>query len=157
MAIVQEVDDKGPGDPFYRTVGLITLEDIIETILQTDIHDEHDAAEVNKEAKTTDERNRLALHLGRLLPTAILGPQEVQAVFYHLTNTVDVLRPASNGHERPISDAGIKRVIAQSPVIDVIVHQHGKSSISLIHFSLLKVMFLFLTFVCSDSCGSCTR
>ena len=34
MAFVQEVNSSGEGDPFYETVGLVTLEDIIEEIIQ---------------------------------------------------------------------------------------------------------------------------
>ena len=33
MAFVQEVNSSGEGDPFYETVGLVTLEDIIEEII----------------------------------------------------------------------------------------------------------------------------
>ena len=42
MAVVQTINDKGPGDPFYETVGLVTLEDIIEEIIQSEIIDETD-------------------------------------------------------------------------------------------------------------------
>jgi len=42
MAVVQTINDKGPGDPFYETVGLVTLEDVIEEIIQSEILDETD-------------------------------------------------------------------------------------------------------------------
>jgi len=42
MAVVQTINDKGPGDPFYETVGLVTLEDVIEEIIQSEIIDETD-------------------------------------------------------------------------------------------------------------------
>jgi len=42
MAVVQTINDKGPGDPFYDTVGLVTLEDVIEEIIQSEIIDETD-------------------------------------------------------------------------------------------------------------------
>ena len=36
-AIFQDVNTSGDGDPFYETIGLITLEDIIEEIIQVPI------------------------------------------------------------------------------------------------------------------------
>lgn len=34
MAFVQRVINSGTGDPFYETVGLVTLEDVIEELIQ---------------------------------------------------------------------------------------------------------------------------
>lgn len=34
MAFVQRVNNKGQSDPFYETVGLVTLEDVIEELIQ---------------------------------------------------------------------------------------------------------------------------
>lgn len=36
MAFVHRVNNEGEGDPFYETVGLITLEDVIEELIQVD-------------------------------------------------------------------------------------------------------------------------
>ena len=37
MAFVQRVNDEGPGDPFYETLGMITFEDVIADIFQSEV------------------------------------------------------------------------------------------------------------------------
>ncbi|CAL8318322.1 unnamed protein product [Lota lota] len=54
LAIVQKVNNEGEGDPFYEVLGLVTLEDVIEEIIKSEILDESDLYTDNKNRKKVD-------------------------------------------------------------------------------------------------------
>ncbi|XP_078095372.1 metal transporter CNNM4-like isoform X2 [Mustelus asterias] len=51
LAIVQKVNSEGEGDPFYEVLGLVTLEDVIEEIIKSEILDESDMYTDNRSRK----------------------------------------------------------------------------------------------------------
>ncbi|XP_071419216.1 metal transporter CNNM2 isoform X2 [Pithys albifrons albifrons] len=58
LAIVHRVNNEGEGDPFYEVLGIVTLEDVIEEIIKSEILDETDRYTDNRTKKKVAHRER---------------------------------------------------------------------------------------------------
>ena len=114
MAFVQDVNDAGEGDPFYETIGLVTLEDIIEEIIQQEIVDETDVVMDNRTKKKRRRENFKSgnegttfhqMFGGESTKKIAISPQLTLAVFQYLTTSIE---PFKGNY---ISEVVLKRLL----------------------------------------------
>lgn len=99
IAFVHRVNNEGDGDPFYETVGLVTLEDVIEELIQAEIVDETDVFVDNR---TKIRRNRYkkadfsAFAEKRDAQSVRISPQLTLATFQYLSTGKMALNQSTN-------------------------------------------------------------
>ncbi|XP_051923052.1 metal transporter CNNM4-like isoform X2 [Hippocampus zosterae] len=137
LAIVQKVNNEGEGDPFYEVLGLVTLEDVIEEIIKSEILDESDQYTDNRSRKKVapnkNKRDFSAFKHERESKVKI-SPQLLLAAHRFLATEVTLFSPAQ------ISDKVLLRILRHPDVIQEIkfnesdkcsphhyVYQRGKS------------------------------
>ncbi|XP_062850882.1 metal transporter CNNM2a isoform X1 [Trichomycterus rosablanca] len=98
LAIVQRVNNEGEGDPFYEVLGIVTLEDVIEEIIKSEILDETDLYTDNKTKKRITHRDRkqdFSVFKQTDNETGVkISPQLLLATLRFLATEVDSFGPA---------------------------------------------------------------
>ncbi|XP_035727876.1 metal transporter CNNM4-like [Vespa mandarinia] len=116
MAFVQTVNNKGEGDPFYEVIGLVTLEDVIEELIQAEIIDETDVFTDNRSKRKRQARTKMqdfTVFAEKKENQRIhISPQLTLAMFQYLSTTVDAFKPDT------ISETILRRLLKQ----DIIYH-----------------------------------
>ncbi|XP_072943229.1 unextended protein-like [Epargyreus clarus] len=115
MAFVHRINNEGEGDPFYETIGLVTLEDVIEEMIQAEIVDETD---VFMDNRTKRRRNRPQNKLQDFAAFAErhenqrihISPQLTLATFQFLSTSVDAFRPDT------VSETVLRRLLKQDVI-----------------------------------------
>ncbi|XP_066905221.1 unextended protein isoform X3 [Halyomorpha halys] len=111
MAFVQRVNSEGEGDPFYETVGLITLEDVIEELIQAEINDETDVYTDNKSKRRRKDRKMktdFTVFAEKSENQRIhISPQLMLATYQFLSTSVDAFKPEN------ITETVLRRLLRQ--------------------------------------------
>lgn len=122
MAFVHRVNNEGEGDPFYETIGLVTLEDVIEELIQAEIMDETDVFTDNRR-KVRRERNKrqdftlFAQSSRDTNPQRLrISPQLTLATFQYLSTSVDAFKADM------VSETILRRLLSQ----DIVHHVKSK-------------------------------
>lgn len=113
MAIVQRIIDDGDKDPYYEVTGIVTLEDVIEEIMQMEINDETDTLTDNRrKRRRKDAQVRKDFSQFTNLGSGdssfnVVTPQLCLAAYQYLATTVE---PFTANY---LSDSILRRLLSQ--------------------------------------------
>ncbi|KAG9262950.1 metal transporter CNNM4-like [Astyanax mexicanus] len=117
LAIVQRVNNEGEGDPFYEVLGLVTLEDVIEEIIKSEILDESDLYTDNRNRKKVDpnkNKRDFSAFKQESESKVKISPQLLLAAHRFLATEVSLFSPLQ------ISDKVLLRILKHPDVIQEI-------------------------------------
>uniref|UniRef100_A0A3B3W1T8 Metal transporter n=1 Tax=Poecilia latipinna TaxID=48699 RepID=A0A3B3W1T8_9TELE len=117
LAIVQKVNNEGEGDPFYEVLGLVTLEDVIEEIIKSEILDESDMYTDNRtRRKVAPDKNKrdFSAFKHESESKVKISPQLLLAAHRFLATEVSLFSPSQ------ISDKVLLRILRYPDVIQEI-------------------------------------
>eukprot|EP00794_Sanderia_malayensis_P005476 gene5476-6160_t len=117
LAVVIKVIDEGEGDPVYEAVGIVTLEDIIEEIIQSEIVDETDVYIDNVSGRKVPGRKGTNQDFSLFSASdedkkKRISPQLAFALFQYLSTAVEPFK------EEYLSRAVLKKLIDQAGAVE---------------------------------------
>jgi len=110
IAIVQDVVSEGKTDPYYVPVGIVTLEDVLEALIQEDIQDEHDVSRLRTKNKNIEQRNCMYLFSSYYV-SEVLSAEELQAVRSFLSVNIEPFKANCISRKR------LKKLLRKSKLI----------------------------------------
>ncbi|XP_053406690.1 metal transporter CNNM4-like [Mercenaria mercenaria] len=115
MAIVRRVNNEGDGDPYYETLGVVTLEDVIEEIIQSEIIDETDTLtdNIKKAPRKLPRQDFSVFNQPDDDNKHVLSPQLTVAAFQFLSTSVESFLP------KFISETVLRKLIKQNIVVEL--------------------------------------
>ncbi|KAJ8286151.1 hypothetical protein GJAV_G00035100 [Gymnothorax javanicus] len=122
LAIVQKVNNEGEGDPFYEVLGLVTLEDVIEEIIKSEILDESDLYTDNRtRKKVAPNKNKrdFSAFKHESESKVKISPQLLLAAHRFLATEVSLFNPAQ------ISEKVLLRILKHPDVVQEIKFNDG--------------------------------
>ncbi|XP_008064159.1 metal transporter CNNM2 [Carlito syrichta] len=137
LAIVQRVNNEGEGDPFYEVLGIVTLEDVIEEIIKSEILDETDLYTDNRTKKKVAHRERKQ-DFSAFKPTdseakVKISPQLLLATHRFLATEVEAFSPPQMSekillrllkHPHVVQELKLDEKDRRAP--ESYLYQHGK-------------------------------